>query len=243
MNQLTDTQLTELRSRLEADRSTTRTRLEQDNHYGLDFSQREATGELSLIDNHPGDAATETYERGKDTALLEQEELRLERIEAALRAMDEGVYGICRTCGEPIPAERLLALPESIYCAQHSPRQEPSDRRPAEERFLQPPFGRSSMDENEDYNGFDGEDAWQIVEHWGNSDSPAMSENRNADSYEFIGSEAGEPDGYVEPLESFLAADITGHFVSVVRNREYYDYLERDEGDRELEAETEREPD
>ncbi|MFC5651658.1 TraR/DksA C4-type zinc finger protein [Paenibacillus solisilvae] len=234
MTNLTDKQLHMLRSSLEAEQASIEQRLASNDHFGLGVSMKDETGELSYIDNHPADSATEIYERGKDIALLEQEEFHLSRIDDALSAMNNGDYGICRTCGADIPYERLEALPDSLYCIEHAPRQELSERRPAEESFLYPPFGRSSMDEKE-YNGFDGEDAWQIVESWGNSDSPAMSENRDVDSYDHIGIEAEEADGYVEPFESFIATDITGNHVTVVRNREYYEYMEHDEGDHGLE--------
>jgi hypothetical protein len=91
------------------------------------------------------------------------------------------------------------------------------------------------MDEHEGQNGFDGEDAWQIVERWGNSNSPALSENRDVDTYENVGIESDDPDGYVEAIESFLATDITGRHVTVVRNKAYYDYMQHHEGDRGLE--------
>ncbi|MBW7473630.1 TraR/DksA C4-type zinc finger protein [Paenibacillus oenotherae] len=235
MSHLSHKQVLHLRRRLESDKNDTEKRLASSEHYGLASSQRDETGELSTIDNHPADIATELYERGKDIALLEQEDLRLSRIDAALSAMDNGEYGTCLTCGEAIPYARLQALPDTLYCINHAPRQEPSDRRPIEEQYLMPPFGRSSMDEREGYNGFDGEDAWQIVEQWGNSDSPAMSENRNAASYDDIGIETDEADGYVEPLESFLATDITGTHVCVIRNQAYYDYMDHEEGDHGLE--------
>lgn len=236
MTNLTNAQLRSLRSRLIVEKAAAEQRLASSEHYGLDASLRDESGDLSAYDNHPADAATETYERGKDLALHEQEELHLNRINAALAAMEEGRYGQCLTCGEPIPLARLQALPDSLYCVAHSPRQEVSDRRPAEESFMQPPFGRTSMDDHEDgYNGFDGEDAWQIVESWGNSDSPAMSENRDVTSYDEIGIEADEADGYVESFESFVATDITGSHRYIVRNRTYNDYMEQDEGDHSLE--------
>jgi RNA polymerase-binding transcription factor DksA len=37
-------------------------------------------------------------------------------IAAALRDMAEGRYGICRSCGEAIPLERLEARPEARHC-------------------------------------------------------------------------------------------------------------------------------
>lgn len=236
MNDISPDQLDLLRSRLKDEHEAIQSRIMESEHDGLALSLRDETGELSPIDNHPGDLGTELYERGKDIALLEQQELHLQRIEAALRAIEEGSYGQCAACGEAIPFERLNALPDSLYCIQHAPRSSLSDARPVEEQFLHPPFGRTSMDEHE-FSGFDGEDSWQIVENWGNSDSPAMSENRDATDYNHIAIDAEENDGYVEPMESFLATDITCSHVTVIRNREYDDYMHSDEGDHGLDAE------
>ncbi|MBD2870108.1 TraR/DksA C4-type zinc finger protein [Paenibacillus arenilitoris] len=237
MTTLTDSQLAELRRRLLDEQDDINRRLSAGEHYGLASSLRDDTGELSPIDNHPGDVATEVYERGKDIALLEQEDLHLSRIDAALKAMDNGTYGNCKACGKPIPLERLEALPDTLYCVEHAPRQETSHVQPAEESLLNPPFGRSSMDQQSSYNGFDGEDAWQIVEQWGNADSPAFSENRDVTDYGHMGIENDENDGFVEPLESFVATDITGRRVSVIRNREYMHYMHNGEGDHGLEFE------
>lgn len=146
-------------------------RLEHNDHYGLEHTHRYETGELSTIDNHPGDVGTEVYERAKDVSLTEHDEFMLERIDSALQAMKEGSYGSCAECGAAIPYERLQAIPYTIYCVQHSREAQASNNRPVEEEFLSPPFGRSSLDEHE-YSGFDGEDAWQIVESWGSSNSP-----------------------------------------------------------------------
>ncbi len=233
MNSLSKSQRDLLRSRLTDDQADIESRLEQNEHDGLSEALRDSTGELSPIDNHPGDVASELYEREKDIALLEQEELHLRRIETALDAMDKGSYGTCVACGKDIPFERLDAAPDTLYCIDHAPRNIVSDNRPVEEIFLKPPFGRSSLDEHE-YNGFDGEDAWQIVERFGNADSPAMSENRDVADYDHIGIEADENDGFVEPLESFVATDITGRHVTIVRNREYERYMHSNEGDFDL---------
>lgn len=230
-----------LQSRLLDEQREIEHRISDEDHYGLSQSLRDNTGELTSIDNHPGDTATELYEREKDIALLEQEELHLRRIDAALEAIANGTYGICATCNEPIPLERLDAVPDTLHCIEHAPRQHVSLRRPVEELLLDPPFGRTSMDEQDSYNGFDGEDAWQIVEQWGNADSPAMSENRDVADYEHVGIDAFEHDGFVESIESFLATDITGRHVSVIRNREYQQYLKAGEGDHGLENDEQNE--
>jgi DnaK suppressor protein len=41
---------------------------------------------------------------------------RRQQIEAALRRIDEGEYGECRSCGEPIESRRLDAFPETPFC-------------------------------------------------------------------------------------------------------------------------------
>lgn len=224
-----------LKRRLLQEKSELEARVSGNDHFGLTSSFRESTGELSGIDNHPADAGTETFERSKDIALLEKEALRLERVDAALARMETGEYGHCVACGKFIPTERLEALPTAIYCIEHEPRKENIERRPAEELFLTPPFGRTSLDEKEGQNGFDGEDAWQIVESWGSSNSPAYAEGNNIDDYESMAIESDENDGFVEPLESFLATDITGTHVRIVRNSAYHRYMASNEGDHLLE--------
>ncbi|HEX6362742.1 MAG TPA: TraR/DksA C4-type zinc finger protein [Albitalea sp.] len=39
------------------------------------------------------------------------------RVAAALRRLDEGVYGDCLQCGQPIPLQRLLVQPAAERCA------------------------------------------------------------------------------------------------------------------------------
>jgi DnaK suppressor protein len=40
----------------------------------------------------------------------------LGQVMAALRRVDDGTYGLCEDCGEPIDERRLLALPATAYC-------------------------------------------------------------------------------------------------------------------------------
>lgn len=68
-------------------------------------------GEESAYDNHLADTATETYDRELDYTLEENSGHVLQEIEAALKRIDEGTYGICANCGKQIPEERLEALP------------------------------------------------------------------------------------------------------------------------------------
>jgi YteA family regulatory protein len=230
MTHLTAAQLSELRAILFQERAEIRHRLQNNEHYGLQDAMRDTTGELSQIDNHPGDVATDLYHRSMDISLLERDEHELDDIEAALKAMNEGTYGICIASGEPIPFERLMAVPATRYCREHNPRQKMPHNRPVEEEFLSPPFGRTSLDERDDQNGFDGEDAWQIVESWGSSNSPAMAEGNEIGSYDEMEIEADETEGFVEPWENFIATDIEGNNVTVVRGSSYQHYMDSGEG-------------
>jgi YteA family regulatory protein len=228
---LTSTEINHLRRMLELEKEDIVHRTTANEHYGLEDSLRYQTGELSSIDNHPGDVATELYYRSMDISLLEHDDLQLERIEAALTEINEGTYGRCNICDQAIPYDRMLAVPATQYCRDHSPRQKVSNDRPVEEQLLMPPFGRTSLDERDDQNGFDGEDTWQIVERWGTSNSPAMAEGNQIESYDDMAIESDEEiEGCVEPMESFVAADIEGNPIGIVRNRHYLKYLEIGEG-------------
>lgn len=44
----------------------------------------------------------------------------LRDVRRALEKVDDGTYGVCDTCGEPIPAGRLEARPWAARCLQHS---------------------------------------------------------------------------------------------------------------------------
>ena len=67
-------------------------------------------------DEHDPEGATIAFERQQVVALLEQARRRLADAEAAVRAVESGLYGICETCGRPIAAERLAARPAARTC-------------------------------------------------------------------------------------------------------------------------------
>jgi phosphoserine phosphatase RsbU/P len=46
-------------------------------------------------------------------------ELLMEEVDAALRRLDEGEYGLCRVCRDPIEPERLIADPLLEFCLDH----------------------------------------------------------------------------------------------------------------------------
>jgi len=42
----------------------------------------------------------------------------LAEIDAALRRVDSGKYGLCRDCGKPIAPLRLATLPQAVRCSE-----------------------------------------------------------------------------------------------------------------------------
>jgi RNA polymerase-binding protein DksA len=63
-------------------------------------------------------AASQVFEQQRDLALRDRSRLDLSRVEAALRALDDGTYGTCTNCGKPIAAERLEAIPWVAMCIE-----------------------------------------------------------------------------------------------------------------------------
>ena len=49
---------------------------------------------------------------------LDRESLQLREIRAALARIEEGSYGICLSCEQPIPKKRLDAVPWAAYCVR-----------------------------------------------------------------------------------------------------------------------------
>lgn len=66
------------------------------------------------VDAEEGDP--DLIEREKNVALVSQLEVKLTRVQAALRAIEKGKYGICERCGQEIPTERLEVRPDATLC-------------------------------------------------------------------------------------------------------------------------------
>jgi len=61
-------------------------------------------------------AASHVFEQQRDLALRDRSRIELGRVEVALRALDNGTYGTCTSCGNPIARERLEAIPWVATC-------------------------------------------------------------------------------------------------------------------------------
>jgi DnaK suppressor protein len=73
--------------------------------------------EASIQDNGDSvDQASQSIEKELLFELSDNERMTLDQIEAALRKIDKGTYGLCEACQKSIPAPRLKALPFARYC-------------------------------------------------------------------------------------------------------------------------------
>jgi RNA polymerase-binding transcription factor DksA len=66
--------------------------------------------------NHMAEIATAAYDQASNQALLKQLQHRLKRVERALAKFENGTYGYCENCGQPIDFARLKALPDARFC-------------------------------------------------------------------------------------------------------------------------------
>lgn len=64
------------------------------------------------------DLAQSYTSRERDTALLGIEREQLKHVQDALQRLQNGSYGNCISCGDPIRPERLEALPYATLCIQ-----------------------------------------------------------------------------------------------------------------------------
>src|SRR6266446_2709913 len=91
--------------------------LRQDEHeMAFSGDQREVTGESSTVSQHPADTADFTRQRELQLTTQQLLEREAAQVEAALHARQNGSYGVCASCGQAIPPERLEARPEATQC-------------------------------------------------------------------------------------------------------------------------------
>jgi DnaK suppressor protein len=67
-------------------------------------------------DEHDPEGSTIAFERAQVAALLDAARQRASDVEDALHRFDEGRYGACEVCGQPIAAERLAVRPSARTC-------------------------------------------------------------------------------------------------------------------------------
>ena len=103
-----------VRAVLEEERKKTQGRLDAlDGEFNeIVAASQDANGD----DEHDPEGATVAFERERTAALRARAQAYLGELDQALARLVDGNYGTCRTCGCPIGAERLNALPVTEVC-------------------------------------------------------------------------------------------------------------------------------
>lgn len=84
----------------------------------LKRSSRDDAGDLSAYGQHMADAGTDTFDRDFALSLVSSEQEALTEIDAAIKRIHDGTFGICEVTGKAIARERLLAVPFTRYSAE-----------------------------------------------------------------------------------------------------------------------------
>jgi len=79
-------------------------------------SPREASGDLSAYTVHMADMAADTYDRELSMNIVSNEQEILYQIDDALKRLDDGSFGVCQQCNQPIAMSRLKAVPYASLC-------------------------------------------------------------------------------------------------------------------------------
>jgi len=72
------------------------------------------------FDDNFADSGQVAAEQGENKVLASQLRAELDEVTRALGKLEDGTYGACETCEQPIPAPRLEAMPAARFCIDHA---------------------------------------------------------------------------------------------------------------------------
>lgn len=104
-----------IKKSLEDQRKDLTDQLEEIEEAAFSPTQAEASSEAGFDEDY-ADAGTATFEREKDLSIANNINDLVDKIDKALEKIEQGSYGICENCGQPISADRLKALPHVLLC-------------------------------------------------------------------------------------------------------------------------------
>lgn len=102
----------EVRSTLQAERGRLRDQLAE-----LTAAPRDPVAAVSF-GKRVGEGTTQAVERITQVDAARKLDAKLRDVERALAKLDEGTYGACDSCGEPIGEDRLEAIPWAVLCVR-----------------------------------------------------------------------------------------------------------------------------
>lgn len=223
ISMLSTQQLNQLKKQLNEEKESLEALLQGEKEGSLEnVEARDTIGELSMYDNHPADVGSELYERTKDFALEEHHDSEMDKVNAALQAIQDGTYGKCKVCGNDILFERLEVLPSTLYCKEHSPEQKIPGDRPVEEDVLEPAHG-NSFQHHQFREVIDNEDSFQEVARYGTSETPSDLRGDYED-YNSLYNEGHDDEGFTEDYETFIGNNIEGTERTVYPSKKHEEY-------------------
>ena len=72
----------------------------------------------SVYSVHMADAGTDSYEREKGYHFINRETDYHKFLTKALERIEDGSFGVCIICGELIPEERMIEVPNTTKCVE-----------------------------------------------------------------------------------------------------------------------------
>lgn len=120
---------------LNAEKQRVQQQLEQTRERFYDVSHS-ADNELSTFDQHPADSGSELYEMESALGMTSNLEATLREIDDSLERVDQGDYGVCVNCHQPIGLARLQALPYANLCIDCARHLENGAATPSEEKVI-----------------------------------------------------------------------------------------------------------
>lgn len=81
----------------------------------------ESSRDSNADDEHDPEGQTIAFERSQLAAMTDQALAHLAEVDAALERAENGTYGVCEVCRQPIAPGRLEARPTARTCVQHAP--------------------------------------------------------------------------------------------------------------------------
>jgi DnaK suppressor protein len=117
---LTKKELKKFRELLEAKRSAV-----------IDNAQKTLTDNMVLDPSDlpdEMDLAASEYLQSFEFRLRGREKVHLSKLDLALKKIDDGSFGVCSECGEPISKKRLEARPETQLCIKCKEDQERDEK-------------------------------------------------------------------------------------------------------------------
>jgi DnaK suppressor protein len=97
----------------------------------LENAKKTLTEDMTLDPNDLADEmdlASSEYLQSFEFRLRGREKTYLKKVDLALKKIDEGTFGICEECEEPISRKRLEARPETALCIRCKEDQERDEK-------------------------------------------------------------------------------------------------------------------